>query len=176
MKYTVYYKKSNKNVDDKQEQEVLNAGYSIKIWTPLIFKALPKGLCFKDAFLWSLLYLPEFYRKLKFAILLVYFNGEIAQRTFVLSKCLKFPFMSNNDLQIGPCDTEADHRRKGLARYVIDKILKTYSEEGRIFWWVARTENEASRSLIEKAGFKLYGEAEKRQLLFINQYVIVSKK
>lgn len=85
------------------------------------------------------------------------------QYSVVLPKYFRYPFMAKNDLQIGPCWTHNEHRRKGIASYAIQEILESYKERDRKFWYIVREKNIASVQFAEKAGFTLYGKGVRKK-------------
>ena len=162
MYYCLYYKDSRQSDLLDSPEDILSPIYRLEIWKPGFFRPLPRGLSLKVVFFWSLAHLTKFFSKLSFAIFTVYYQDIPVHSTFVSCKSFKFPFMGNNDLQIGPCDTVKAHRRKGIASYVINRILNDYEEEGRRFWWIVREENQFSRNFIEGMGFVFSKKAVKK--------------
>ena len=41
-------------------------------------------------------------------------TGKVVHTSYVIPKCIKFPFLSDNDYEIGPCMTIPEYRRKGI--------------------------------------------------------------
>ncbi len=135
----------------------LPEGYSLKIWRPSIFELIPKGLSKFPFILWSIMHYLKLFINSNYNIFLVYCNKEIIHYSGVLPKHFKYPFMNNNDIQIGPCWTHTEHRRKGIASFVIKKIIETYKKPGCKFWYITREENIPSKKFIESLGFLKYG-------------------
>ena len=52
-------------------------------------------------------------------------TGKVIHTSYVIPKCIKFPFLSNNDYEIGPCMTIPEYRGKGIYPQVLNYI--TYS-------------------------------------------------
>lgn len=48
--------------------------------------------------------------------------GKIIHTSYVIPKCIKFPFLSDNDYEIGPCVTEFKYRGKGIYPQVLEYI------------------------------------------------------
>ena len=139
----------------------------------------PKNLFYSSFFAWAIFYFLKIFYRPEYKIFLIYYKKkEIASYCAVLPKYFKTPFMENNDLQIGPIGTRENHQRKGIALYLISKIIESYKDKKINFWYVARKENEPSIKLIEKIGFTKYGEGTKKKRFiggFLDTFVIDKK-
>lgn len=155
---------------------ILSQDYSFEIWKPTFYKIFPKNIPNKKSFfLWWLLYLPKLLNHHCYNIFLVYYKKKVIHYSLVGTKCFKFPFMETNDIQIGPCWTQELHRRKGIALFVILKILELYKMKNRKFWFIVREENVGSRQLIEKTGFCKYGKGIAKPKYGVNTFFIEEK-
>ena len=117
----------------------------------LVFFIISKGRCL------------VFYYKDKF--------GIIEHKSFVLPKCYKFPFMSTNDYEIGPCFTEPEYRGHGLYVKMLNWITSQQLLNKGNFYMIVDEDNIASIKGIEKAGFTICGFVKKTVLL---RYILVS--
>lgn len=162
MNYILYCMDSETLTAKPPEKPTLAGGYTFKIWHPSLLNPVPPGLNRKTFTGWWLLYLPKLLQGFAYSIFLVYYGEKVAHYTMATVKTFKFPFMGTRDIQIGPSWTDEEHRGKGLASYVVKKILETYAKEQRNFWWLSREENQGSRRLIEKVGFFEYGKAVRK--------------
>lgn len=89
----------------------------------------------------------------KYRILYVLDNEKIVHYTYITSKCYRFPFMNNNDIQIGPCYTYEKYRGKKIYKSVLSHIINNTSDNKKI--WIYTTEdNHISQRAIESVGFK----------------------
>lgn len=88
-------------------------------------------------------------------------KGNIIHMSQLTPKIFKFPFMQNNDLQVGTCWTIEEYRGQGIYPFVINYIVDNYLKSNKIFM-ITRKDNYSSQKGIEKAGFKLYGEGLKK--------------
>ena len=70
----------------------------------------------------------------------------------------RFPFLSDDDVQVGDTWTEPAHRGRGIARFALFEILRTRGKSGRKFWYVVDELNRPSIRVAESAGFVLEGE------------------
>lgn len=157
----------------------LPSGYQLKIWRPSIFELIPKGLPKFPFILWSIMHYLKLFSNSNYNIFLIYYNNVIIHYSGVLPKHFKYPFMDENDIQIGPCWTHTEHRRKGIASYALRKIVETYKKPGCKFWYITREENIPSKEFIESLGFLKYGIGFKKSRLRIGAlshfYIIADK-
>lgn len=150
----------------------LNERYSSELWEARMHKLLPKSL-FKSPFLvWLILHYLGFFKSSDYSIFTIHQRREMIHYSVVLPKYFRTPFMAEGDLQIGPCWTHEEHRRKGIASYAIQEILELYRGRNRKFWYIVRKENFGSRMLAEKAGFELYGKAAKKRKFGILAFAV----
>ena len=92
-------------------------------------------------------------------------DGAIIHTSYVIPRCIKFPFLSENDFQIGPCTTHPDFRGRGIYPRVINHIVKTVGESDTVFSMTVDISNTPSIKGIEKAGFEKCGDVEKKGIL-----------
>jgi len=147
--------------------EELDKNYSLKIWKPKIYKIAPKGLFSVPFFAYWICHYLKLFSNSFYSIYLIYYKNEIAHYSVILPKFFKTPFMESNDLQIGPIGTKKEHRRKGLANYAIQEIIESYKDQNQKFWYLTRKENVISGKVIEKFGFRAYGEGNRKGKLGI---------
>ena len=153
----IFYRGNYKSL--KAENSEPEKDYQLDIWTPKIWQIAPKNLFFKSFIAWWAFHYFRIFKNREYKIFIIYFKGkEMAHYSLVLPKYFRTPFMGDDDLQIGPVGTIKKHQRKGLATFVITKILEFYKDKDINFWYISRKENEPSRRLIEKIGFTKYGE------------------
>jgi ribosomal protein S18 acetylase RimI-like enzyme len=157
----------------------LEKDYSFSIWKPKFYQITPKGLFFPSLCAWWFFHFLRIFSNYNYRIFLIYYkNKKAVHYSVVQPKHFKTPFMGENDLQIGPVGTNENHRRKGLASYVINKIINFYKGQDIKFWYLTREENEPSRRLIENLGFKECGEGIKKKIFIgglFDTYIIKKK-
>jgi len=140
----------------------LPQGCTIKILEPKIYRILPKGImtlphkwsmilnCF---FYWVMRH-PKLVSKFFYSIFIVYSGRKMVHYSVVSSRYFRYPFMGENDIQIGPCWTNNEYRGRGIHYFVIQTILGTYQDKGDFnFWYITREDNIASQRSIEKSIF-----------------------
>ena len=161
----IFYRGDSDNI--KLFDTSLPDGYSFSLWRPALNRITPKGL-FRRTFIFCwIFHILRLFKSSNYSIFIIYYDQKIVHYSVVMPPFFKYPFMNKNDIQIGPIDTESDHRRKGLSSYTIGKIIDTYLQLDTQFWYIVRDENEISKRVIEKYGFTAWGEGSNRKILSI---------
>ena len=70
----------------------------------------------------------------------------------------RFPFLADEDLQIGYTWTDPAYRGRRLALFALQTIVRIYRKPQRRFWYVVEDVNLASIKVVERVGFTLSGE------------------
>jgi RimJ/RimL family protein N-acetyltransferase len=139
----------------------LDFRFTIKLWRPRPFSLAPKGFPHSPFYVWwAFHYLHLFYNN-DYAILLIYDGGRIIHRSCIFPGYFRFPFMGENDLQIGDTWTDLRYRNQGLATLGLSEAIKRTGKQGRIFWYVVAEDNVPSIHVAEKIGFRLFGNGER---------------
>ena len=84
-------------------------------------------------------------------------TGKVVHTSYVIPKCIKFPFLSDNDYEIGPCMTIPEYRGKGIYPQVLNYITYSCGRDTKFYMLVNPT-NESSIKGIKKANFKFCGK------------------
>jgi RimJ/RimL family protein N-acetyltransferase len=92
-----------------------------------------------------------------FAELSIWRDGRMAHRLIVTPRWYRFPFMDEEDLQIGDLWTHPLERRRGLARAAIAEAHRRFASRAGRFWYAVDARNKASISLIESCGYSFVG-------------------
>lgn len=108
----------------------------------------------------------------KYRIYYLLDNDRVVHTSYLVPKCSKFPFMGKNDLEIGPCFTEEQYRRKGGYAYMLERITTSAEYENAHFYMIVRDTNLPSVKGIEKSGFERCGTIVRTKLL--KRYIKVS--
>lgn len=99
-------------------------------------------------------------------------NGNtIAHTSYVIPRCIKFPFMEEADLEIGPCYTYTQFRGLGIYPKVLKEICRRKGSTVAAFYMIVDEKNLPSIKGIEKAGFVRCGSVSKNK--FTKQYKLV---
>ena len=96
-------------------------------------------------------------------ILTITRGAELVHYSVVLPYIGRIPGMANRDFEIGPCWTAPKYRGRGLFQFAIRRICSDLAADGRAFWMICRPDNDPSKVAIQKSGFSLIGDSEKRQ-------------
>ncbi len=175
-RYIVYQSKS---VSLKACQVPLGTGYSLETWKPGFLSLAPKGLLTPAFVMWWFFHWTRIFKSTEYRILLIRNeDGELAHYTVILPAHFRFPFMQDSDLQIGPIGTMSAHRGNHLASHALQHIVHEHTDFPRQLWYVVRKENEPSRRLIEKMGFKAAGEGIKLRSLYtrlFSRYILTGR-
>ncbi len=169
MKY-VFYCRDSKRIDTNSVHDRLPNNCTFDILRPKIYRIVPNGITTLTnrtlmmgmcLFYWVMRYCRLF-SDFDYSIYTVQRGRKIVHYSVVLSRFFRFPFMAENDIQIGPCWTDNEYRRKGIHSFIIRKILDTYQNRGNFkFWYITREDNIASRESIQKTGFIQYGKGKR---------------
>lgn len=136
-------------------------GYRTLLWRPRGSELRPPGVRGTVFLVWWLLHRLRVFRNREYGVLLVFSGNTLVHRSGVYPGYLRFPFMADQDLQIGDTWTHEGHRGRGLATHAIREIVARCARPGRRFWYLVEASNAASIRVIEKAGFTLVGEGRR---------------
>lgn len=99
-------------------------------------------------------------------------SGNLIHSAYVIPRNFKYPFLTNNEWCIGPCNTPENFRGKGIYPYVLRYILKR--NQDRDFCMFIREENISSQRGVVKAGF-LLDDNKITGTKYLNRFCIKSK-
>jgi hypothetical protein len=156
MKCLFYYKDGNCNVD-RPSPQLRDNPYSEELWKPSLGQLVPRGMDKYPFLVWSLMSNLRLFASTGYCLWLICHNNLLVHRTCVFPRYFRFPFMSENDLQIGDTWTLPEYRCRGLATQAIFSVLAHKNSPDRKFWYVTEENNISSIKVIEKAGFIKYG-------------------
>jgi SAM-dependent methyltransferase len=179
MNYILYFKENE--APQKDWAAKLPDACRLVVWRPSKLSLYPggiEGIRKKLDFMsvWLLDYLLKPPTENGCRVFLLCDGKRIIHHSIVTTKSFKYPFMGEDDLQIGMIFTENEFRRKGLAAYTINEILKRYEKSGRRIWYVTQRRNIASRALAENLGFSEYSGAIRKRILFRGRYDILGNQ
>lgn len=118
-----------------------------------VLKCTPKYFGLKSSLLWNVATLGQV------KIYAIFDGGGmIIHSSYVVKGRQKFSFLGKEDIEIGPCQTKAEHRGKGIYPLVLCEIVKhELSESGNAFM-IVKDNNQASIRGVTKAGFQKTGD------------------
>jgi RimJ/RimL family protein N-acetyltransferase len=91
-------------------------------------------------------------------VLLIYDHRRVVHYSGFTPKYWRFPFVADDDFQIGDTWTDPASRGKGLASFALRMVVATLAKAGRRLWYVVEDVNEPSIRVVEKAQFTLAAE------------------
>ena len=155
----IIYKHSGKIPEEVMSSENLEE----KVWTPKWNKLKPIYYPKKYYIYWIFHYLNIFHNK-NYQAFQLYQNNTLVSSLLLVPSYYRWPFMQKNDVQLTYVVTMKNHRGKGMAFLNILFCLKSLSKSkiGAI-WYVTDSDNIASISLAEKAGFIKQGYGLKKK-------------
>jgi len=166
MKVLFFSQKSNSEISVVGSTFDLNGiRYSLFLWKPDLRSLVPAGLPLVPYAFWWFMHFFHLFANQDYSILVVYTGNSLVHRSCVFPRYFRFPFMSQDDLQIGDIWTHPEHRGRGIAFIAIKKIVDLQRKPGRKFWYVVEENNISSIRVIEKVGFQLEGEGGRTKWL-----------
>jgi RimJ/RimL family protein N-acetyltransferase len=141
---------------------ILSAQYLWTIWRPRLLPALPPGLPgvrlrLRFLFRW-MLHRMHLFAGPESGILLIYDRGQLVHYSAFTPRYWRFPFVANDDFQIGDIWTDPTHRWRGLATFALRTIVAALARPRRCLWYVVRASNAPSIHVAEKVRFTLAAE------------------
>lgn len=138
---------------------VLSQPYEYTVWQPTLRSFWPSGVTGPKS-RWILLWLLHRLRLFggaDYRAIAISKGSALVHHTFVYPKCYRIPLMADQDLEIGSIWTAPDHRRKGLALFALQEVIRRHGRPDRKFWYVSRESNSESLALAERAGLTHVG-------------------
>ena len=150
---------------EQKKEELKISEYAIKVFKPNLFSwKLPKERLAIKTLLVRMMFCAITWGKAS----IVYAtsdSGDIMHSSYVIPRCIKFPFLQKYDYEIGPCVTNPQYRGRGIYPNVIKYICSNFTQEGAVFYMIVSANNTPSIRGIEKAGFEKCGMVKKSGLL-----------
>ena len=94
----------------------------------------------------------------RYRVYYVVMNGKVVHHSYVVPRCLRFPFLRPRQYVVCSCNTDASCRGKGIFPHVLNRILCDYGAETWFYSMIA-DDNHASIRGMGKAGFTYMGRA-----------------
>lgn len=143
----------------------------LEIWKPS-YRSIKHSRLPSKYFLWWFFHYLHIFRNENLQIWLFYIKDEIAHFFCVVPKYYRWPFMSENDVQIAYVVTAKKFRGNNIAYNAIAKAINDLKVDGDI-WYVTDSNNYASQKLAEKLGFEFFANGERK--LFFNGLIKILK-
>lgn len=164
MMFLYRYEACGKTKEDEQE-----FNYTIRVFDPSIMKGMliPNEQYKMKSVLVRILFHLITRGKEKIVYVLDK-DDRVVHISYVIPKCVKFPFLNRNDYEIGPCVTHLRYRGQGIYSRVLEYICENLGKESTVFYMIVDSKNLPSIRGIEKTGFQQCGIVEKSK--FFNIY------
>jgi RimJ/RimL family protein N-acetyltransferase len=132
--------------------------YNWSFWRPPAGRPWPLAKCdvrtkLRFLFRYSL-YRLGFFASSNCGALCILDQGKLVHYSAFSPRYWRFPFLRDNDLQVGDTWTEPSYRGRGLALFALLQIIDEMEESGRDLWYVVARENHPSIAVADKAGFE----------------------
>lgn len=155
--------------DDTRHDDApkLTRDYECEIWTPTWRRIKPADLTWFPFTVWWIFHWLHIFKTRRYAVLLIRKKGLLVHHSCIFPKYLRFPFMSQADLQIGNVWTIENERGKGIAAYALNRIINGYAQNTRI-WYLTESSSESSIRVAKKSGFRLFATGKRNKRLGLN--------
>lgn len=151
------------------EKEIVVVKYTsdlqIKKWTPSLTRYIPPGSPINYLLFW-IAHFVRFFKSGKYCSLSLLDRGKPICTMVCAPALFLWPFMGEKDIQIKNVFTHPDYRGKGLANYLLSKVLGELKDKETTFWYLTHSENHGSIALAKKAGFSFEGIYKKKRRRF----------
>ena len=115
-------------------------------------KITAKLVGWKNAIYWKIVSLN------KARIYVARVKNRVVHTSMVVQGNLKFAFLEGNDIEIGPCWTDAAFRGKGIYPFVLTQIIQKELKHNSVAYMIIKDSNVSSQRGVSKVGFIRTGE------------------
>ena len=137
--------------------DLANVSGELRIWRPAREGPPPRGSRTLANWLWWLFVRIGLFSRPDFVELSIWKDRRRVHRMIVTPRWYRFPFMAQDDLQIGDLWTDPAERGRGLARAALGEVLRRFGSEAERFWYVVEASNAPSVRLAQSSGMRLAG-------------------
>src|SRR2546427_4829121 len=155
----------------------LDPAYSWRLWTPAQGGFVPNGFPLLPFGAWTAMHRFRMFSNREYGVLVVYHRDRLVHRSGLFPRYLRFPFMANDDLQVGDVWTDPEHRGRGIASFAVRQIVAAKARRGRRIWYIVEAGNASSIRIVEKLGFVRAGTGRRTRrfgLGLLGQFVMDS--
>jgi RimJ/RimL family protein N-acetyltransferase len=132
-------------------------GYRLEIWHPGPGGAVPPGCTGPKWWVWAAFHRARVFRSPQYGAVLIFRGNRLVHRSSLFPKYLRFPFMNDDDLQVGDTWTEPSERGKGLAAAALLAAAQRALKPGASLWYLTTADNVASVRVARAAGLERVG-------------------
>ena len=138
-------------------ETALPEGTRIEIWQPSRAGRVPAALDTPVNRIWARFDRFGLFANRNFAVVAVLRGDELLHKLIVTPRWYRFPFMADDDLQLGGLWTAPAERGRGLARAAMAAAHDHFGTRYGHMWYVVDDTNIASCRLVEACGYTLFG-------------------
>jgi RimJ/RimL family protein N-acetyltransferase len=135
----------------------LPTDYQCEAWYPGVFRFKARDMPAYPFVIWWVFHILHVFSNRDYGLFIIRSGSKVIHRSVITPRYFRFPFMAQDDIQIGDTWTDPTERGKGLATIALESVLKRPSCRKHTCWYVVEPENRASIRVAEKAGFTLAG-------------------
>ena len=164
----LFFRLSDTRRFDPRQNELLD--YRVEIWRPAVNRIVPKGVPGLPFAVFWLFHYFRVFRNREFTYCVMYDNLQLIHYCAAYPRFFRFPFMADDDMQVGSVWTHPDYRGAGLARFGVETIIRHIAKRNRKIWYVVDRDNRASVRLAERIGFQRLGSGDKSTVSGISPF------
>lgn len=101
----------------------------------------------------------------------LYDDNVLVHSSLVARSKIKFPFLKKEDIEIGPCWTNADYRGRNIYPYILSLIIQKEIRTNGSAYMIIDDENMASIKGVSKVGFVNTGQVVKKDRF--TRYILI---
>ena len=131
-------------------------GYTLDVWRPA-GSAVPPGCSGPKWWVWALFQRAGVFRSDQYGAVLILRGSRLVHRSSLFPKYFRFPFMRDEDVQVGDTWTEPSERGRGLAAAALAAAAQRALRPGASLWYLTTADNEASIRVARSAGLARVG-------------------
>jgi RimJ/RimL family protein N-acetyltransferase len=139
--------------DPETETRRPNEEYELELWQPGAHSIVPPTMSSRFIIWWLFHYCSILGNRM-YRVLLIRHKGAVVHRSCLVPRYFRWPFMSEEDLQISSTWTDPAHRGRGLATFALRHLVRSYAGGSRRFWYISRDDNPASIAVCSQCGFQ----------------------
>jgi len=135
----------------------LPEGYRLTIWRAGAGRAVPPGCRGAKWWVWALFHRARIFRSDRYGAVLIFRGDRLVHRSPLFPKYSRFPFMRDDDLQVGDTWTDPEERGQGLAAIALGAAAREALEPGARLWYLTTADNASSIRAALSAGLAPVG-------------------
>ena len=148
-----FYKVTSGSLIQKNEFSGPNEKISLVLFRPSITKILPKGIIKISFLIWWVFWVLGFFKRDYFIGIAFNSDKKFIHHFVILPKFFKYPFMGEDDLQIGDVWTHPSYRGFNLSAFAISSLIEAVPVHYKSIWYITEAENKSSIKVANKLKF-----------------------